>query len=113
MKHVIFYALFGIFILSGCTGQEKTDTIKPKETKFKGIEERQKETLKSQGAGTSTTPQGLMNFRYAAKKATPGVVHIKSTLSVKSTPELPDFFRDFFGDEFFRRNTPIKNKSPG
>lgn len=112
MKHVIFYVFFGIFLFSGCTGQEKTGSIIPKEAKFKSIEERQKETIKSQGAGTFTIPQGFMNFRYAAKKATPGVVHIKSTLSIKSAPELPDFFRDFFGDEFFRKNTPYQEQIP-
>jgi Do/DeqQ family serine protease len=59
---------------------------------------------------------GLVDFREAAKIATPGVVHIKSTfLPERQLPkekednqdfynEMPDFFDDFFKrDPFFRR----------
>jgi len=37
------------------------------------------------------------NFRYAAGKATPGVVHIKSVFPGNYEQEIPDLFRDFFG----------------
>lgn len=48
----------------------------------------------------SATP---VDFRAAAAKTTPAVVHIKSTVSVASSgQQMPgfDIFRDFFGDDF-------------
>jgi len=109
MKHLIFYTLFSTALFSGCKGQEKKDNLISKESKFKSIEERQKESVKTYGSVTAPTSQGMLNFRRAAKRATPGVVHIKSTFSIKSNPELPDLFRDFFGDDFFRKNVPKDN----
>lgn len=48
-----------------------------------------------------TVPDGL-NFVYAAEQATPGVVHIKSTIGVSQEPyvyrnPIEEYFRDFFG----------------
>lgn len=48
-----------------------------------------------------TVPSGL-NFVYAAEKATPGVVHIKSTIGVvdqgyAQQAPIEEYFRDFFG----------------
>ena len=52
-------------------------------------------------------PQGL-NFVYAAKSATPGVVHIRTkyaatTQSNGARNPMEDFFRDYFGDRYDRR----------
>ena len=46
----------------------------------------------------------LVNFRYAASLILPAVVHVISTNKVKKTrdEQIPDFFRDFFGDRWFR-----------
>lgn len=41
------------------------------------------------------------NFRIAARKATPCVVHVKGIFPVQRPPAFPDVFRDFFGDDFF------------
>lgn len=41
------------------------------------------------------------NFRTAARKATPCVVHVKGIFPVQRPPAFPDVFRDFFGDDFF------------
>ncbi|CAG5009840.1 Periplasmic pH-dependent serine endoprotease DegQ [Dyadobacter sp. CECT 9275] len=54
---------------------------------------------------TSTgTPAGAPgDFVYAAEATTPTVVHIKSTMSRQSSSreqQIPDIFRDFFGDGF-------------
>jgi serine protease Do len=43
------------------------------------------------------------DFVYAAEATTPTVVHIKSTMtrqSSRSQQQIPDIFRDFFGDDF-------------
>lgn len=46
------------------------------------------------------------DFTYAAETATPTVVHIKSSMTRQargSNAQVPDFFRDFFGDGFERQ----------
>src|SRR5690606_7278203 len=63
-----------------------------------------------------TVPEGL-NFVYAAEQATPGVVHIKSTMGTNSGGyaqghPLDDYFRDFFG-EAPRRSAPMPQRSSG
>ncbi|WP_266363096.1 Do family serine endopeptidase [Tellurirhabdus rosea] len=41
------------------------------------------------------------DFTYAAEAATPAVVHIKTTITrTVRQQQIPDIFRDFFGDEF-------------
>ncbi len=56
----------------------------------------------------------LPTFTYAAEKVMPSVVHIKSTsmrrTSGQSRQNLPDPFRDFFGDDFFGR--PYQQQAP-
>ncbi|MBC6401881.1 MAG: Do family serine endopeptidase [Ekhidna sp.] len=49
-------------------------------------------------------PEGL-NFVFAAKNATPSVVHIRTTYEagVQSRSPFNDFFRDYFGDRYNRR----------
>lgn len=44
------------------------------------------------------------NFRTAARKATPCVVHVKGIFPVQKPPAFPDVFRDFFGDDFWDRH---------
>lgn len=53
----------------------------------------------------SADGEELPTFTYAAEKVMPSVVHIKSTVTRRTTTQrnqLPDPFRDFFGDDFFR-----------
>lgn len=51
-------------------------------------------------------PEGL-NFVYAAKSATPAVVHIKTTYSSSANGyaknPMDDFFKDYFGDQYNQR----------
>lgn len=59
-----------------------------------------------------TVPDGL-NFVYAAEQATPGVVHIKSTMGVNQDQQvyrnpIEEYFRDFFG----HTPTPRYRRSP-
>ena len=66
-----------------------------------------------------TIPSGL-NFVHAAKLATPGVVHIKSTYQggergYASRSPLEDMFKDFFGDQKPReyRRSPARSYGSG
>src|SRR6185295_4718153 len=53
-------------------------------------------------------PAGL-DFRYAAKMTTPGVVHIKTSYAAKNVSRNNnDPFRDFFGDNF----NPFRDMQP-
>ena len=61
----------------------------------------------------------MVDFTYAAEKTTPAVVHIQSTVvsnrPVGSHGELPDMFREFFGDNLPRQQPggPQKSQSSG
>jgi S1-C subfamily serine protease len=62
-------------------------------------------------------PEGL-NFVYAAELVTPGVVHIKSTISTSARTNqdrspYDDMFRDFFGDPRERRGQQRPEQSSG
>ena len=56
-----------------------------------------------------------LNFRGAAQKAMPAVVHIRSTQTVTRSrqPSLPDPFRDFFGPYFREDNRPRMGTGSG
>ena len=66
------------------------------------IKESPSETLaRFTSAGAPAGAPG--DFVYAAEATTPTVVHIKSTMtrsSRGSQADIPDIFRDFFGDDF-------------
>ena len=55
----------------------------------------------AQANGTVAAP---LDFTYAAEVATPGVVHIRSTMGSQAASrgqqQVPDVFRRFFGDDF-------------
>jgi Do/DeqQ family serine protease len=57
----------------------------------------------SLGRFASVPPAAGVDFTYAAELTTPMVVHIKSSVTRQSRgrqSQMPDFFRDFFGDGF-------------
>ena len=55
-------------------------------------------------ADTKAQLQGLSAaFRDVAKKVSPAVVYISVEQTVKGQQQVPDQFRDFFGDDFMRR----------
>jgi Do/DeqQ family serine protease len=100
----IFFPLFFI----GCQAQIN------KEKELLDIEQLQKDQ-KQNNLSTKISYAGVVDFRHAAKIATPGVVHIKSTYMSKEIypqddkdskdfyNQLPDPFKDFFNkDPFFR-----------
>lgn len=58
--------------------------------------------------GPSSAPG---DFTYAAEAASPGVVHIKTTVTrTVRQQQVPDIFRDFFGDEFGRQQGPPRRQ---
>lgn len=67
---------------------------------------------------TSTgAPAGMPgDFTFAAQEATPTVVHIKSKVyrqAQSSRSQIPDIFRDFFGDDGFRQSRPQQAEASG
>jgi len=70
----------------------------------------------------STTAVGALpvDFTFAAEKTTPAVVHIQSTVvsnrPVQNLQQIPDIFRDFFGDDEMgggRQSGPMKSQASG
>ncbi len=59
-------------------------------------------------------PEGL-NFVFAAKKATPSVVHVRTTYSGGSGHQnsFNDFFREYFGEERYERDTERQSRGAG
>ena len=82
-------AVVGYRLLSGNTGE----TIIIKEAS----------ASESLGRFASVPPATGVDFTYAAELTTPMVVHIKSSVTRQARgrqSQMPDFFRDFFGDGF-------------
>lgn len=49
----------------------------------------------------NAAPEAPFDFSFAAEKVTPAVVHITNTQeAVANNQQIPEFFRDFFGDQF-------------
>ena len=61
-------------------------------------------------SGTAEIPSAV-DFRYAARITTPGVVHIKTTYAPRQVSRADQNpFRDFFGDEFNPFGQPYQNQ---
>lgn len=97
---MLYFFVFLMFF-QGCQGQDKKNE--------KDIEEIQKN---AGGYTNKVAYSGNVDFRLAAKIATPGVVNIKSTFQIQRQENqgddnfynLPDALKDFFKDDpFFRR----------
>lgn len=112
MKKNILLFFFGSFFLLGCRGQQIKLGEKVDNQGVYLFEEKQQHSLKNHQSPISIANVSGFNFRYAAKKATPGVVHIKSLVAVKSSRGMPDFFRDFFDQDFLRRYFPSNDNTP-
>lgn len=112
MKYFSLGINFVLLLMTACNAQEKKKVESLVDNTFISIEDRQKKSIQEDGLDKITAEAFAFNFRLAARKATPGVVHIKSTMTVKMEREVPDFFRDFFDDEFWRRNFPYGDNTP-
>ncbi len=102
-KSKILYLFVVLFSFQGCNAQDKKNE--------KNIEEIQKS---ASGYSNKVSYSGNVDFKMAAKIATPGVVNIKSTFKLQSQQyenenqndfyDLPNAFKDFFkNDPFFRQ----------
>ncbi len=89
--------------LLSCNGQNDKPAARGERNSLPTFEEKQAQALghQSPASGEIITPN--FNFRYAARKTTPGVVHINAVFPGHREPNMPDLFNDFFGDDFFRR----------
>ena len=102
LKNKIIYLFVVLLSFQGCNAQDKK--------KEKDIEEIQKSAI---GYTDKVSYTGNVDFKMAAKIATPGVVNIKSTFKTQMRQNedgnqndfynMPDPFKDFFqNDPFFR-----------
>lgn len=102
-KSKILYFFVFLLFFQGCQGQDKKSE--------KNIEQIQKN---AGGYTNKVSYSGNVDFRLAAKIATPGVVNIKSTFKAQTSQnedgdqndfyDLPEAFKDFFkNDPFFRQ----------
>ncbi|MDB5276530.1 MAG: HtrA2 peptidase [Ferruginibacter sp.] len=104
MKKFLLILTAACMLLAGCHGQARKNAVLSGKANVTTFEEKQQQDIKNEGQlSFDPSAAAVFNFRYAAKKATPGVVHIKSSVSVKAQNNMPDFFKDFFGDELWRR----------
>jgi serine protease Do len=103
LKSKILYLFVALLFVQGCQAQDKKEE--------KDIEEIQKN---AGGYSDKVSYSGNVDFRLAAKIATPGVVHIKSTFKPQTQRNgnegddnfynLPDALKEFFKDDpFFRQ----------
>ena len=100
-KSKMLYLFVLLMLFQGCQGQDKKNE--------KDIEEIQK---KAGVTSNKVSYSGNVDFRLAAKIATPGVVNIRSTFKTQQSDNqgndnfynLPDALKDFFKDDpFFRQ----------
>ena len=112
MKKNITLLFFGSFFLLGCRGQQSKFSGNIENENAFQFEEKQLQSLKNEHAQKQTASVSGFNFRYAAKKATPGVVHVKSLVAVKSSKVMPEFFKDFFDQDFLHRYFPSQDNTP-
>lgn len=102
LKSKILYLFVFLLFFQGCQAQDKKEE--------KDIEEIQKN---AGGYTDKVSYSGNVDFRLAAKIATPGVVHIKSSFKQETQQyryegddnfyNLPDALKEFFGDDSFFR----------
>lgn len=111
MKNFLVLIVAGSIFFHSCKGQQSKPFAKPEKEPAPLFEEKQKQALQNENPPVPNVITGF-NFRYAAGKATPGVVHIKSVISVQARQQVPDLFKDFFGDDFWRLYFPPGTSTP-
>ena len=106
--------IFFIFCLlfQNCNGQDKKPAAEVQNSRISTFEEKQKSARKNTLAIAIPAHLSGLNFRYAAGRATPGVVHIKSVFSMQPDLDVPDIFRDLFGDDFWRNYLSPDTRTP-
>lgn len=99
-KRQIYVAMLFSSLLGASIALGGYQLLNGQQEEFSSFEDRQSVRFSNYIDTTSVVvPEGL-NFVYAAKAATPGVVHIRSkyTSAPASNDQFDQYFRDFFGD---------------
>lgn len=99
-KRQIYVAMLFSSLLGASIALGGYHLLNGQQEEFSSFEDRQSVRFSNYIDTTSVVvPEGL-NFVYAAKAATPGVVHIRSkyTSAPASNDQFDQYFRDFFGD---------------
>jgi len=115
----IMISLIWLTLLINCQGQgnQNTQNTKSDEPKVvSSIEEKQKGAKgKSDSTPVVINNKAGIDFRFAAHRATPAVVHVNTTWKINNSPnELrrDDPFKDFFGDDWSHFFGPYINPGP-
>ena len=112
MKKIVAFFIMVCFLSQGCRGQDKKISADSADGKFLSFEEKQKNAMPFSPAIKLNPQMQGYNFRYAAQKATPAVVHIKAIFTMKSERNIPDFLKDFFNDDFLRQYSEPGGRVP-
>lgn len=120
---VLLFIVFAGSMLS-CEGQVSQKPPSGRDISLNALEEKQKAQLSVSDTGNYPVRKNIpgIDFRYAARKVTPGVVHVNSTWKGDNDNKSQEYdpFRDFFGDEFrmpflepFRQRGPVQGSASG
>ncbi|WP_143007711.1 Do family serine endopeptidase [Daejeonella rubra] len=112
MKNILPVIFIFCLFFQNCTGQDKKPVSEAQNDRISTFEEKQKSAGKKPGPGAVRPLISGSNFRYAASLATPGVVHIKAIFSVQPDMDIPEIFRDLFGDDFWRNYLSPDSQTP-
>lgn len=112
MKKILPVILIFCLLFQNCKGQDDKPASDSQNNRISTFEEKQKSARKN--SVKDVIPQHIsgLNFRYASSKATPGVVHIKAIFSVPPVMDIPEIFRDLFGDDFWRNYLSPDKQTP-
>lgn len=110
MKRAELFIIIICFGIIGCTGQNSSKFDTPSTIAGITFEEKQKKDLPTKTEDPSLLDlRPDLNFRMAAKKATPGVVHIRTTYPLDSRFDSHSKFSEDFWYRFFSEE-PLKKQ---
>jgi len=112
MKKKLAIIFISSLFFQSCNGQDKEPLTEIRENRISTFEEKQKSARKKSVEHAIPEHISGLNFRYAAGRATPGVVHIKAVFSVPPEMDIPEIFRDLFGDDFWRNYLSPDSRTP-
>lgn len=112
MKKILPVFLITCLFFQNCSGQDKRPPIDSRDPKIVTFEEKQQSALKNRVSDWVAQTKPGTDFRNAARKATPGVVHIKAVFSVEPSMNIPELFRDLFGEDFWRDYLSPDSQTP-
>lgn len=107
--------IFGLALFGAVTGVAAYRWLE--QPNYKSFDAKQQAWFAKYGSAEGSLPEQV-NFRAAAALGTPAVVHIKSRMATaQALPKynIPDAFRDFFGDggNFFQYPSPAPQDASG